>query len=380
MKKVFGLLVVTLIMFACSESDDTGIMTDDEGGVNPPVGTFDRSAMLSNWADNIIIPSYVDFDTKIAALETAVAAFSADATTANLELVRSEWLTAYSTWQRVSMFEIGPAETVNLRLNVNIYPTNTTLIQDNIQNENYNLSLSSNRVAKGFPAIDYLLYGIAPTDEAIISKYEGSEADALRHQNYLSAVVGDIRLLSTDVLEQWQGDYRDIFVNNDGASATASTDRLVNDYIFYYEKFLRAGKMGIPGGVFSGTVESENIEALYAGNLSKQFFLEGLNATQDFFNGKAYNTNSTGESLNSYLEELNTVSDGVALNDIINNQFNTARTAVSNLRSFEEELAVNPPSDFLEAYNQVQRVVPLLKVDMVSAMSISIDFADADGD
>jgi hypothetical protein len=34
----------------------------------------------------------------------------------------------------------------------------------------------------------------------------------------------------------------------------------------------------------------------------------------------------------------------------------------------------------LLAYDEVQRAVPLLKVDMVSAMSINIDFVDADGD
>ncbi len=375
MKKILGLLVVVLVIVACTESDDTGTTTTGGGG-NPPVGTFDRSAMLANWADNIIIPGYIDFTAKVAALETATAAFNADAT--NLTEIRAAWLDAYTTWQRVSMFEIGPAETVNLRLNLNIYPSNTETIENNIASETYDLGLSSNRVAKGFPAIDYLLYGTASADTEILAKFNG--ADGEKYSNYLTAVVADIKTLSNGVLSEWQGNYRDVFVNNDGASATASTDRLVNDYIFYYEKFLRAGKMGIPGGVFSGTVEAGNIEALYAGNLSKQLFLEGLDAVQDFFNGKAYTSSSTGESLQSYLVELNTVSNGADLDDIINAQFDAARTAVVNLGSFKDELAVNPPSNFLEAYNQVQRVVPLLKVDMVSAMSISIDFADADGD
>ena len=375
MKKILGLLVVVLVIVACTESDDTGTTTTGGGG-NPPVGTFDRSAMLTNWADKIIIPGYIDFTAKVAALETATAAFNADAT--NLTEIRAAWLDAYTTWQRVSMFEIGPAETVNLRLNLNIYPSNTETIENNIASETYDLGLSSNRVAKGFPAIDYLLYGTASADTEILAKFNG--ADGEKYSNYLTAIVADIKTLSNGVLSEWQGNYRDVFVNNDGASVTASTDRLVNDYIFYYEKFLRAGKMGIPGGVFSGTVEAGNIEALYAGNLSKQLFLEGLDAVQDFFNGKAYTSSSTGESLQSYLVELNTVSNGADLDDIINAQFDAARTAVVNLGSFKDELAVNPPSNFLEAYNQVQRVVPLLKVDMVSAMSISIDFADADGD
>ena len=373
MKKIFGIIAIALFFYACG-SDDTTITTDDSGTDN--TGNFDRSAMLTNWADNIIIPGYVDFTAKVNALETATTAFTTDAS--DLTAVRAAWLDAYTTWQKVSMFEVGPAETVNLRLNVNIYPANVTTVQNNIDNGSYDLGLSSNRAAKGFPAIDYLLYGVGADDAAILAVYNGTEGAA--HKQYLTDIVADMKQLSATVLSEWQGSYRATFIDNEGASATASTDRFVNDYIFYYEKFLRAGKMGIPGGVFSGNVELGNIEALYAGNLSKDLFLVGLDATQDFFNGKAYNTSAQGESLSSYLDELNAIKNGVDLSEIINSQFDVARTSVAALGSFESELSQNPPSTFLEAYNEVQRLVPLLKVDMVSAMSISIDFADADGD
>ena len=88
-----------------------------------------------------------------------------------------------------------------------------------------------------------------------------------------------------------------------------------------------------------------------------------------------------GEGLASYLQDLNTVKDGAALDALINDQFDTARTMVDTLNSFSDEIANNnPPTDMLLAYDEVQRAVPLLKVDMVSAMSIAIDFVDADGD
>ncbi|WP_405252454.1 imelysin family protein [Dokdonia sp. Asnod3-C12] len=373
MKKIFGIIAIALFFYACG-SDDTTITTDDSGTDN--TGNFDRSAMLTNWADNIIVPGYVDFSAKVNTLESATAAFTADAS--DLTVVRAAWLDAYKTWQRVSMFEIGPAETVNLRLNVNIYPANVTTIESNIDNGSYDFGLSSNRSAKGFPAIDYLLYGLGADETAILAVYNGTEGAA--YKQYLNDVVADMKQLTASVLSEWQGSYRAAFIENDGASATASTDRFVNDYIFYYEKFLRAGKMGIPGGVFSGNVEVGNLEALYAGNLSKDLFLVGLDATQDFFNGTAYNTSAQGESLSSYLDELNAIEGDIFLSSIINNQFDVARASVTALGSFESELSQNPPSTFLESYNEVQRLVPLLKVDMVSAMSISIDFADADGD
>lgn len=379
MKKIFGILTVFILAISCGGDDTDEVITTNDDGGTPPAATFDRSAMLTNWADNIIIPGYVDFAAQVTALETAVIAFNEEVSSSSYQDLTSAWFSAYSTWQKVSMFEIGPAEDVSLRLNVNIYPSNIETIEGNIASGGYDLDLSSNRAAKGFPAFDYLLHGLAETEENIRAIYQGE--NGAQYKQYLSAIIADMKSRTQQVLVDWQGDYRDVFVTNDGSSATASTDRFVNDYIFYYEKFLRAGKMGIPGGVFSGTANANNIEARYLGNdAAREFFVIGLTAVQNFFNGRSYNGTSTGESLSSYLDELNSVTNGDSLSEIINNQFDDARTAVTSLETFEAELGKTPPTIFLEAYDEVQRAVPLLKVDMVSAMSIRIDFADADGD
>lgn len=187
--------------------------------------------------------------------------------------------------------------------------------------------------------------------------------------------------LTNEVVSEWEGNYRNTFVTNDGSSATASVDRFVNDFIFYYEKFLRAGKMGIPLGVFSGITAPNTIEVYHNPELSKTMFLTGLNTVQDFFNGRHFNAATSGESLASYLDELNTVTEGEDLTQLINDQLNEARAMVAGLGTFKDEIENNaPPTNMLLAYDEVQRLVPLFKVDMVSAMSISIDFVDADGD
>ncbi|MGB3149450.1 MAG: imelysin family protein [Maribacter sp.] len=375
MKRIFGILFFLCLVWACSSDSE-----DEEPIINPGFEvTFERDAMLVNWADNIIIPSYEAFSSDMGTLKASFDVFKADVSEANLISLRASWLTAYKTWQRVSMFEIGPAETVGLRLNLNIYPTDPQKIDAHLSSGTYDLSLSSNRDAKGFPALDYLINGLETTDAAIVAKYSTEEKDALL--TYMEAVLDDMTSLSSAVLAEWESGYRDTFVANDGASATASVDRMVNDYIFYYEKFLRAGKMGIPLGVFSGDTLPGNVEAFYEKEVSNQLFLEGLNAVQDFFNGKHYGSSTTGESLASYLDILNTVKNEEDLEAIINNQFNTARTMINGLSAFRAEIENNtPPTAMLLAYDEVQKVVPLLKVDMVSAMSISIDFVDADGD
>jgi len=380
MKKIIAFILITLVV-ACSTDDGAGNGPNNGNGGNnnnPDPTGFDRSAMLANWADNIIIPSYQAFDTEVEAMRNSFATLQGDLTEANLIAFRQSWLSAYQVWQYAAPYEIGPAENVDLRLNINTYPTNTTKIEDFVTNGGYDLSLPSNREAKGFPALDYLINGLGTTDSEIIMVLTNVGGEA--YLVYINDVLADMDVTFSTVLTEWTADYRDTFVSNSGSSATASVDRMVNDYIFWYEKFLRAGKMGIPLGVFSGSPIPENVESYY-GEVSKALFLSGFQAAQDFFNGKHYNSNSTGESLASYLNALGTEIDNTPLANLINTQFTAAQAAVSNLSSFKDELENNnPPTQMLLAYDEVQRLVPYFKVDMVSALSISIDFVDADGD
>lgn len=375
MKKIIGGLVLIALVWACS-SDNQG----EEPVVDPGTEvTFERSVMLTNWADNIIIPSYEAFSSDMTALNASFDLFKTEANAASLIGLRASWITAYKTWQRVSMFEIGPAESVGLRLNLNIYPTKPEKIEDYIATASYDLTLLSNRDAKGFPALDYLINGLGADEAAILERFNTTDKEFIF--SYMEDVLSDITTLSNTVLTEWKSGYRDTFVANDGASSTASVDRFVNDYIFYFEKFLRAGKMGIPLGVFSGATLPQNVEGYYEKNIANELFLEGLTSAQDFFNGKHYNSSTTGESLASYLDKLSTTKEGENLSDIINSQFNSARNIVTTLNPFRSEIENNtPPTDMLLAYDVVQKLVPMLKVDMVSAMSISIDFVDADGD
>ncbi|MEM9078113.1 MAG: imelysin family protein [Bacteroidota bacterium] len=387
-RSIYWILPVfmALLIWACSSdgddtenpTDDTS-MTDDDGGISDDDGasvTFDRGAMLTNWADNIILPSYNSFLGIFGAFQSDFDTFQGDINETNLRLLRATWIDAYRSWQFISMFEIGPAEENGLRLNINTYPTDFDLIDDNIATGTYDLNLPSNRDTKGFPALDYLLNGVAASDSEIVAIFaDASTGNA--YITYVEDVLNDIETRVTAVRDAWQSGYRDTFVANDGSSATASVDRYVNDFIFYYEKFLRAGKMGIPLGVFTGNQVPNTVEAFFYPELSNQLFQDGLNAVQDFFNGVEFGTENTGESLATYLTTLGEES----LRDDILGQFESARTAVEGLEPFRTELETNnPAADMFAAYDEVQRAVSLLKVDMVSAMSIAIDFVDADGD
>ncbi|WP_044398912.1 imelysin family protein [Lacinutrix sp. Hel_I_90] len=365
-KRIFGVVIVVLVVLACTESDDTG-------SGNTTNDTFDRVAMLTNIADNIIIPAYQDLDADLNTLVASKNAFITEVNQANLETLRTDWFTAYKTFQAVQMFQIGKAEELFYKDRMNVYPTNTTLIENNISTGNYVLSNASNNAAVGFPAVDYMLYGVANDDVAILNVYTNAN-----YINYLSDVIDEMQSLTNSVLTDWTTNYRNSFVVNTANVASGSVNKLLNAYVFYYEKELRAQKIGIPAGVFSTTPQPLLVEAVYKEDNSKELVLEALNTVQDVFNGKAYNSSNEGESYKTYLVALNRND----LVEVINARLDVARQKVQALNSNLKSQVETDNTKMTEAYDALQMVVVSLKSDMLSALNVSyvVDPNDNDGD
>ncbi|MCX7547519.1 imelysin family protein [Xanthomarina sp. F1114] len=372
-KKAVYLVVVLFVVVACSGSDDSG-----SGGGSNSDG-FNRQSMLINWADNIIIPVYQGLNSELGNLVTAKNIFVANPDQTNLDAFRTAWKETYKVWQYAEMFNIGKAEAINYHFQMNIYPTSVSDVENNVASGTYDLTHPNNNDAVGFPAVDYLLYGLAQNDAAILEKYT-TNTNALGYKTYLSDVVDQMKSLTQIVLNDWTTVYRDQFVSSSANTATSSVNKLTNDFIFYYEKGLRANKVGIPAGIFSTNPLPEKVEAFYNQEISKELNLDALQAVQDFFNGKAYGSSLINSSFDEYLQYLNTVKNGEDLDVLINNQIDLARTKVQLLNNNYYEQVTTDNQKMTQAYDELQKVVVLLKVDMVQAMNISVDYVDADGD
>ncbi|MFK7831815.1 MAG: imelysin family protein [Winogradskyella sp.] len=372
LKLIFPFIILCCVaIYSCSDDDSVNSNNAD---------SFDRQVMLANWADNIIIPAYQDFNTKVTALKTASDTFEANPNDANLNALRQTWETAYISWQNVEMFTIGPAETKFFRNFINIYPTNAANIDANISSGNYALQDINRNDEQGFPALDYLLFGLADTDADLLQFYT-THSNANNYLTYLTDVVNRIEMLTNEVVSEWVADYRTTFVNNSGNASNSSSNILVNKYLEYYEVFFRNGKIGIPSGVGSGgLLQPSKVEAFYKKDLSKTLCLEGLNAFQAFFRGDHFNSTAKGESLESYLDFLNTMKDGDDLSLLINNQFDASRDFISSLdANFYQQINTNN-TQMLEAFEALQDNVVFLKSDMMSALNINIAFESNDGD
>lgn len=365
MKKLVYIFAIMLLIVACSESDDTGSSS------NATSDNYNRVAMQTNLADNIIIPRIQNLKSALQTLSDVNNTFTATPNQANLDNLRAAFVSAYKDWQLVEPFNIGQAEILQYNFKMNVYPTTVADIEANIANGNYDLLAAANNDAVGFPAVDYMLHGIAATDADILNKYANSN-----YVTYLTDLIAQMNSLTQNVLTDWTTNYRTVFVNSTENTASSAVNKFINDYIFYFEKGLRANKFGIPAGVFSATSLSDKAEAIYNGTISRDLAIIALDNVQNIYNGKASSTTPTGEGFYKYLVAL----DRTDLATLINTRIDDARQKIQNLNADLKTQVEVDSVKMTEAYDALQLVVISLKVDMLQAFNVSVDYVDADGD
>ncbi|SFQ50985.1 imelysin family protein [Hymenobacter arizonensis] len=373
MKKSILLFSLSVILAAGGITSCKDVIADAE---NPTAGAseLDRKAVLTQWADTLVIPGYQRFSSKLTAMKTQSTAFTAAPTVAGLQSLRQSWREAYLEWQKVEVFEFGPAADVSLANRFNIYPADAAGIRRNINSGTYNFELATAIPQQGFPALDFLLNGIAADDAAIVQSYVATA----NQRRYLTDVVNTMDQLLTTVRGQWNGPYRATFVNSTGTNAGSSLSLLVNSYVRYYEQALRSGKIGIPAGVMSGVAAPDKIEAYYhRGALPLQLAQTAHATVQNAFNGRAGQP-----SLKSYTDALGAKDSrtGQSLTKLINDQFSLSSQQLVSLGPDLFSTLQTRNAAAVQSYNEMQKAVRMLKVDMTSAMSVSVTYVDNDGD
>lgn len=361
MKKVFiTLLTFVSVLFSC-----------DSDSAVAESSTYDSASLLLNIADEHIVPEYEAFSSELEKLKTASDAFVLSKTEENLQALRGALTEAYSSFQPVAKYGIGLAESTSFYANMNTFPLDESDTQINISTyETVDLTSVLSQDTQGFPALDFLINGLANTDTDILAFYTGDTG--ANYSGYLIKVIDRMQSLNTAILDDWKTTYRDEFVANTGSAVTESVNVFVNAYVFYLERRLRSAKVGIPAGALTTDVFPNNIESLYNPELSKSLLQDALSSTEALYVGST--TAST--SLSTILIDLG----NTELDTIIKERFSNAATVIDGLNDNLKEQVETDNDKMLAARDALQSIVTRMKVDMVSALSLSITFADNDGD
>ena len=345
------------------------------------VPEFDRSTILKNYAENIIIPRYDDFQSALANLKSSVDAYVSSPLVSTFDKMHDDWFTAYKKWQHIEMFNIGKAEEIMFFNTVNTYPIDELRIVENITSKKYDLSSSNDWSSQGLSGVDYMIHGIDDSKEKVIQKY----IDDSKYGDYLINLLTIMSSNTDQIVQDWKT-YKDSFIQSSGNSNSSSLNMITNDFVYYFEKGLRANKIGIPAGVYSGgNTLPDRVEAYYSSknsfeDVSKDLAKEALLASENLFHGKSSN-GASGASLKTYLDYIyNADVNKENLSPIISTNFQKAKDALETLDSNFINQINTDKVKMLNAFDKLQAIVVNMKTNMLSLLSIQVDYIDADGD
>jgi len=346
--------VMAIICFACSKGGGSSDPKPDNG--------FDKAAMLTNYADNLIIPGYTAMQSKVQDLDATLTTFLATPTDANLQLAKAALKNAYLQFEKVSVNQYGPAETYLLGNFINTFPADTTKINANIQSGTYDFTSAGTVDQQGLSALDYLL-----AETGALQKFTNGSAAA--RKKYVQDVIARIKSLVDKTLADWKNTYRAQFVGNTRSDVGSPIGYLVNQFAYEMDQ-LKGPRIGWPFGKQSGgTVFADKCEAYYSG-FSAALAVENLTNLRNSYTG------GDGKGIDDYLVSLKKDQ----LNTDVLKEFDVTLT---KLKAIPDPMsaAFTANKDLVDAaYKEIQLLLTLLKTDVASATGVRITYQDSDGD
>lgn len=326
---------------------------------------FKKETILTNLADNYIVPGYADLQQKTNALSDAWNAFVTTPSQSALDDAQSKWREANLSFHKVKMFEVGPAMTVLLNASLGTFPADTTQIESNISAGSYNLATADNIDAIGFESLDFLLFG-----NDCLNKLTNSSA----RRTYVTDVITKMRNEVNQVVNEWVT-YRATFIAGTGTSSTSPFSLLVNAFCKDFE-LAKTAKLGIPIGVQSLGIQQPNYLEARRSGFGKELLAANIQALHYVFLGKSY----TGSANNSGFDDYLIAIEKGTLSSTIDARFSYMDVQPGSWSGTLETMMTSSPSTLEDFYDYMQGTVVYMKADMASAFGVLITYQDNDGD
>jgi predicted lipoprotein len=292
-------------------------------------------------------------------------------------VLRDAWADAYEAWQYANAYNFGPAGEEGLRKGlveeIGTFPANESKIQSVLSAGTWNLN-DFNRDARGFLAIEYLIFGKNKTAQEIVDDF----ANSATRRNYLLALVVDVKNRVGEVRNAWRDSYRESFVQNAGTDVGSSASQLYNEFVRSYES-IKNFKLGLPLGKRPGQTQAEPqlFEAYYSGQ-SLLFLKAHVAAIEDIWRGRARD-GQDGVGFQEYLESVEGGKDLVASTESQLAALKTALNAVPVSPSLAEQIT-GGQTQVDALYVEFSKMTRFFKSDMSSLLGIAITFSSGDGD
>ncbi|MBB6460778.1 imelysin family protein [Flammeovirga kamogawensis] len=359
---------INLIVFIAFLATFFSCETDSNVSVN-----FSQEEMLSNYANNLIVPAFETYKASTNSLKEKIAAFTASPSEETLNATQEALKVSYTAWSKVNAYQFGPAMGASLLSNSNTFPTKYTDIESNIVANNWNLTSITANNKKGLPAIDYLLSN--QESAAIVTAFSDEN-----RKRYLTECVADLDNRANSVYELWVNGYAAEFSANTGNDPSSALSFIVNEYNKAYER-CKNQRVGYPLAKFSSDLTPQvspmSVESYY-NQASLSLLVSNIESLENIFKGKGEND---GEGLADYLDAY--YESGASEKDLtaeILNQFDVIKSKLDACNDPFSDHISNNDQVVNDLYDELTKLVVLIKSDMSSVLSVKITYQDSDGD
>ena len=353
---LFGLL--TLFFTSCDTSNDSV--------------EFDRTEFLTQYADELIIPTINSFSDKLNSFRTGVNSISFPPSEEDIQSLRADWLALHSDFISINTFSFGPAGRDGLIKpmieEVGAFPPLTQVIEDKIENQEFSTD-DSFRKSRGLLALEYLLY--SPSD---VNQYlEGLTSSKW---DYFVAVTNHLHAYMNPIKVSWDiGGYRQVFIENDGTNVQSSTAQCYNTWLKSFES-LRDLKLGDPMAFSAGFDEINPLlfEAYYSNS--------AIRYLKEHFNRIIYIWGGDLTSDQYWVSYLKSVDGGETLVESVRAEVSTISDILDSIpEDIPLDELVNSHSEELNTLHQaLQEITHYFEGDMSSLLNIPVTFDTDDGD
>ena len=334
MKKNLFLLSLAMMgltsFTACSSNDDDNKKEDETSEITIQDSEYD--AIINQYVDNVVLPTYNDLKTKNSALYQAVVAFGDAPSNANFQAICDAWLAAREPWESSEAFLFGPVADYGLDPNMDSWPLDQEAIVNMLTSQQWNdmkwtgdyneddEAIAAAQNVRGFHTLEFLAFrdgkartlNDAATDgEAANAVYNESNATAWAQymRNTAQLLVDDVTLLC----DAWNNGYATTFKNHNGGDFTSGLsciEQLIDGCIDIAGEVGDA-KIGDPYDLY---VSGKTNEALYAVESwyswhSRDDYTNNIYSIRNAYYGSldgSINTNSLSKLVAKYNPALDT--------------------------------------------------------------------------
>ena len=337
---------------------------------------FTKGEALRQTAAAVLQPAHRDLRDRCLDLERSVSELSVAATPEAWRKARDAWRDAMLAARRVQCYQAGPIverDAASSFFSWRLFPARIEAAVASSHPIDAAWIDQMGVGTKGLFACEYLLFDRAPPAAAGAAAAAGeaalpSRTNAFRRLQYLVALTRDLAQKAGAVSGDWGRSGDDSASARFAAGGQETLNRLINQMAATLESIAEEHLnfvLQLPTPIVRQLDRIEN-SASGASLQALSARLEGLRA---LYRG------GTGPGIDDYLRQLNP-----ALHQRVEQQFNETLAALQSVGAPLEQAVMTRKESLQGAHRAVRDLELLFKVDLASALGVTITFSSNDGD